>query len=242
MTNTVIFRHAGLTEEEGAVYAALVEKGAANVASIARIAGVHRPVAYAALAALQERGLVTTQAQGKRAHYVAASPARLRTLAQERTTTFEQTLVGLERAYANRGERPAMRTLEGAPALQQILDDLAEQLPKGGTFYRYSSRKPSLDAERFVPKGYRQRRDAKKLEQFVITNTALREAPHQKRIACFSKVVPKVDDPFEYNVALLIYGNRVVTVDYESETAVIIDNERIARFHERIFRLLFSRL
>ncbi|MDO8622420.1 MAG: helix-turn-helix domain-containing protein, partial [bacterium] len=237
-----IFRQAGLTDEEGAVYAALAEVGAMSVASIARRAGLHRPVVYQALASLQKCELVTTQTQGKRAHYVAASPAKLRALAAERTATFEQTLVLLERAYANRGERPAIRTLEGAQALQRVLDDLAEQLPKGGTFYRYSSRKPSLDAERFVPKNFRQRRDAKRLEQFVITNAALRASPHQQRIACFSKVVPKVEDPFEYNVALLIYGNRVVTVDYESETAVIIDNERVARFHERIFRLLFGRL
>ncbi|MDP3771492.1 MAG: helix-turn-helix domain-containing protein, partial [bacterium] len=128
MTNAAIFRQAGLTDDEGAVYVALAEVGAMSVASIARRAGLHRPVVYHVLASLQERELVTTQTQGKRARYVAAPPAKLRALAAERTATFEQTLVVLERAYANRGERPAVRTLEGAQALQRVLDDLAEQL------------------------------------------------------------------------------------------------------------------
>ncbi|MBI4142954.1 helix-turn-helix domain-containing protein [Candidatus Uhrbacteria bacterium] len=233
---------AGLDQRESAVYRALLASGPSPVAPIARRTNLHRPVVYRALAALESHGLVTNVTRGKRTHYVAEPPDRLRAMAASRAEELTSAIAALERVHARNRTRPSVRVLEGADGLRAVLADLTEKLPKGGTFYRYSSRAPALDAERFVPKDFRQRRDAKRLEQFVVTNAALRASPHRKRIECFSKVVPKVEDPFEYNVALLVYGDTIATVDYESETAIIIENPRIAKFHARVFRLLFDRL
>ncbi|MDO8425478.1 MAG: helix-turn-helix domain-containing protein [bacterium] len=236
-----VLEQAGLSREEGAVYLALLV-GDATVAEIARRAKLHRPQVYQLLGTLAERGLVTPLTKGKRTHYAASAPARLHELFVERAQAFERAVTALEQQHAASGVAPSVRVLTGAKGLRSVLEDLTAKLPNGGIFYRYSSRSPRLDAERFVPKEYRAKRTAAKIEQFVITNAALRTAPHQRRIECYSKMVPKGDDPFEYNVALLVYGNTVATVDYEGEIALIIENERIARFHERIFRLLFERL
>ena len=63
-----------------------------------------------------------------------------------------------------------------------------------------------------------------------------------ERIECFSKMIPPHEDPFTYDIAMLIYGTKVAYVDYKEEMALVIDNPRFAKFQERLFRSLFNRL
>ena len=56
------------------------------------------------------------------------------------------------------------------------------------------------------------------------------------------KVVPPDFDLFEYNVSQVIYGNKVAVIDYNTETAVVIENPTVARFQGKIFELLFRKL
>ncbi len=55
-------------------------------------------------------------------------------------------------------------------------------------------------------------------------------------------MIPLSEDPFVYDIASLIYGDKVAFVDYKEETALVIDNPRFAKFQERLFRSLFKRL
>jgi hypothetical protein len=44
------------------------------------------------------------------------------------------------------------------------------------------------------------------------------------------------------NTSMLIYGDKVVYVDYNKEEAIMITQPDIAQFHRRIFKELFDRL
>lgn len=79
------------------------------------------------------------------------------------------------------------------------------------------------------------------MQKFVITNEAT-ESRRRNRIERYAKVVPKSFDPFEYNITQIIYGNNVAFIDYDSETASLIENPTFARFQRQIFKLLFSKL
>ncbi len=242
MKSNTILNQLGLAEHEGIVYTALLETGAATVSTIAKHAGIHRPMIYKALVALAERGLVTLIPKGKQKRYAAESPEKLRALAATRAEELSAALDDLHRRYETSGARPAVRYLEGRRGLKAVLEDLTATLKRGGIFYRYSSRKTNFDVERYVPKEYRSQRDAKQLEQFVITNEALKKGAYRRRLGCASKAVPVEKDAFDYNIAQLIYGNKVALVDYNTETAIIIENPMIAKFQERLFRLLFAKL
>ncbi|MBI4433172.1 hypothetical protein HY632_00210, partial [Candidatus Uhrbacteria bacterium] len=200
--STSLWSAAGISREAGTVYTALIADGPSGVSTIARRTELHRVLVYRALKELQAAQLIRSEARGRRAQYIAESPELLRKRCATHAAERDRALDALDAAYVGE-QRPhaTVRVRSGARGLATVLEDLATNLDRGGTFYRYSSRKPGTDVERYVPKEYRTARDAKRLQQFVITNTALRNRPFQKRMDCFSKVVPAAQDPFEYNVA-----------------------------------------
>jgi hypothetical protein len=56
------------------------------------------------------------------------------------------------------------------------------------------------------------------------------------------KAVPKDFDLFEDNISLLIYGDKTAYIDYGSRTSFIVESPKIARFQEKLFRLLYKKL
>jgi hypothetical protein len=54
--------------------------------------------------------------------------------------------------------------------------------------------------------------------------------------------MPEDIGPFDYNITQIIYGNRVAFIDYNSETAMIIESKSIADFQTRIFKSLYKGL
>ncbi len=56
------------------------------------------------------------------------------------------------------------------------------------------------------------------------------------------KIVPRNFDLFEYDATELIYADKIAFVDYNTETAVIIENPKLAEFQKKIFKLLFMKL
>ena len=75
----------------------------------------------------------------------------------------------------------------------------------------------------------------------VITNiqTAKSKRPDLDR---FVKVMPEDFGPFEHNVTEIIYGDKIAFIDYNSETAMIIESKRIAEFQKQIFQTFHKKL
>ena len=93
----------------------------------------------------------------------------------------------------------------------------------------------------YVPKNYQARRDAKRLERYVITNkSTLARKPSKLERAI--RMIPHGTDLFAYDITQLIYWPKIAFVDYNTETSVIIENPIIAKFQERLFKLLYQRL
>lgn len=237
-----ILGQAGLTLHEASVYTAMLGSGPCSISTIVRNSGLHRPAVYVALPALLAKGLVSTALTGKRKEYIAEEPEKLEQLFEERERQFKRAIVEFGRTYHKKKTKPSIKVVEGSEGLRSVLEDLAHTMKPGETFFRASSRDLGTDVEKFVPREFREVRDAKKLEQLVITNSALKGSPHKKRLECYSKMIPPSEDPFTYDIAQLIYGDKVAFVDYKEETALIIENPRFAKFQERLFRSLFKRL
>lgn len=231
---------AGFRKNEGVVYAALVELGAASISEISRESQLHRPTIYQALDILQGAGLVRTAAKGKRILFTPAPPAVLQKILQQAESENNAVLDTItEQLPVMTGD---VRELRGPEGLRAVLDDLLETLPRKGTFYRYSSRKSRGDVEKYIPPNYRAILKEKKIEQFVITNESLKKSNYKNRMECASKPVPFKEDIFEYDVNVLVYANKVAIVDFEKEHAYIVTNENFAKMQAALFRLLFYRL
>lgn len=236
-----LLRQLGLSKHGAAIYLVLLEHGESNIAGIARNAQVLRPLVYRALPPLIEHGLIGKVPRGKRTYYTALSPHRLEELWEETGKTFREALPKLAEFYATKEERPNVVVLKGRSGIIAVYEDILSTLPRGGIFYRYSSSKEARREGLYVPKNYRARRDAKRLERYVITSkgSAARKSPRLERAI---KTIPPSSDLFAYNITELIYGPKIAFVDYNTETAVIVENPIIAKFQERLFKLLYQRL
>lgn len=236
-----ILQKIGLTEKESLIYTALLESGPANVSEIFRRAGIHRPLIYKTLPSLIEKGLVSISPKKKQKQFIAESPEKLKNLFSKLSSDFESALPELELMHKSAGERPIVKFLQGKKGIQFMFEDLVTTLKKGDIFYRYSSAKDSAKNEKYLPANYRKIRDQKQLERFVITNefTSKQKKPRLERAV---KLVPQQYGLFDYNITQIIYGNKVAFADYNTETAIIIEDPQIAEFQKKIFKLLYDKL
>jgi sugar-specific transcriptional regulator TrmB len=229
----------GLSKHEQTTYLHLVRCGAGTVAAIAAKTKLPRSTVYQVLPELQRRGLVATIQKGARTLYLAESPEKLESLFRQTEIAFYQFLPELKAAHESQEKRPMAKFLEGKQGIQSIFDDLVKTLTYGDVFYRYSSAKGSRDE--YLPRGYRELRDAKKLERFVITNRTQSERKKQ-RMERAMKIVPDTYGLFDQDITQVIYGSKVAFIDYGSETAVLIENRALAAFQTRLFRVLYDLL
>lgn len=241
MEKTQILQNIGLKENEITIYLSLLDHGAGTVMGIAQNTGLHRPVIYKLLPNLEKMGLITRSPRGKRIFYVAESPDKLETLVTEVSSKLQEILPELKTAHAAQGKKPLIKWFEGRAGVMSVFDDLANSLKPGETYYRYSPVESKEKIEQYLSPSYRRIRDQKKLERFVISNEQVR-AKAANVLERAIKVIPPESGLFNHNVMQLIYGHKVAFVDFNSETALIIENSKIAEFQKQIFKLLYGQL
>lgn len=230
----------GLAKHESEVYLALLETGPETVAGIAHKAAIDRPLVYRVLPALLSRGLIAKAPKGKRTYYRAQPPETLKRLHDEVGRALDASLPLLEKKFVRTEKRPQVTYYEGREGIISVYEDILRTLPRGGVFYRYSSSK-SDRKKIYVPKDYAKRRDAAQIERYVITNNMSAERKKGK-FDLSVKAVPHGSDLFAYNITQLIYGDKIAFVDYNTETAVIIENPVIAQFQTRLFKMFYQKL
>ncbi len=245
MEHIAFLQKLGLSGHESHVYLALLEYGKMGVSDIARKTGLYRTMIYEALGKLEQEGLVTISLKGKYKRYVAESPKKLEAKFLELSNQFDDELAALTLMQrAPMSCRPIVKYVEGRKGITAVHDNIVETLKKGDVYYRYSSSTAHKQADlrpQYLSKKYRLLRDQKHLERKVITNVP-NKMGKRIRLEREVKVVPPDFDLFEYNISQIIYGNKVAVVDYNTETAVVIENETIAKFQSKIFELLFRKL
>ncbi|HEY9586005.1 MAG TPA: helix-turn-helix domain-containing protein [Candidatus Paceibacterota bacterium] len=244
MEHSEFLEKLGLGKRESVTYLALLEHGRGSVSDLSRRTGLFRTQVYDALDGLTREGLVAVSPKGKYKMYTAESPKKLEEKFLELSNRFDKEITELSQLYHSPdAHRPIVKYVEGQKGITSIHDDIVTSLKHGDIYYRYSSSKVTQNEWRtnYLSKKYRILRDQKKLERRVITNlpNKLQKRPRLEREV---KAVPPDFDLFEYNVSQIIYGNKVAVIDYNTETAVVIENPTIAKFQEKIFQLLFRKL
>lgn len=230
----------GLLENEAKIYLSLVEKGAGTVSDIAKRAGLHRPTVYKHIPDLQEKGLIGTSHKGKRTVYIAETPEKLNHLLDKVNEEVRLEIPQLIEEFKKHENKPVMKFYENKAGIREVFEDILITLKRGEVFYRYSSRKePMIDS--YLPKNYRTRRDAKQLERLVISGEDY--AKHKKRrLERQIKTVPNNFDLFNYDITLIIYANKVAVIDFNSDTAFVMENPPFASFQKTLFQLLYEKL
>lgn len=241
MNNVEILKKIGLSEKESAIYLTLLEFGPSTISTIAKKTGIHRPLIYKELPDLQAHGIVRTMPKGKQTLYVAEGPEKLESLFEQLKVQFGELLPQLKSIHQSANKRPIVKYMEGKDGITSIFDDLVTSLKHGDIFYRYSSAKNVQEANNYLSTNYREKRDTKQLERFIITSEA-QSKDKKPRLERDIRIVPKEFDLFDYDVTQIIYGDKVAFIDYNTETTLVIENPIIAEFQRKIFKLVYNGL
>lgn len=239
MTPEEALRQLGFTKHEVKIYLSLLGKGPLLVSEIARATGLHRPTVYKTVEMLCSKGLIVNAPKGRRRRYAAESPERILVFFDALRGKFSEFIPFLRDKYEERKNAPLVTFENGDQAITSIYEDILSSLKRGEIFYRYSSRNDSTRGEKYLPKDYRARRDAKHLQRFVITNESIakQKQPSLERLV---KIVPKSFGLFDYNVTQLIYADKVAFVDLNTKSVLTVKNKVIAEFQKKIFKIAFA--
>ena len=238
-----ILEKIGLSKNESEIYLALLDLGPSSISKISEKTAIHRPLIYKALPDLLEKKLISQTQKGKSVMYIAEPPNRLESIFDDLKYQFFESLPDLEDTYAANNKKPRVRFLEGKDGTKRVFDDVVRTLKKGDTFYRYTSNKNGQEKkDRHVPRSYWTIRDSKKLERKVITNAQTAEKKEDK-LERYVKTISGIEDmKFDYNVTQIIYGDRVAFIDYNSDTAMIIESKPVAEMQKYIFMSFYKEL
>lgn len=234
-TNAAL-RTLGFTEEEIRIYLCLAENGLSTVTAISRKTKMSRPTCYSLLASLMKKGGVKKSKKGKSVVYQASDPDFLLSLFESAHAEGVRSLSSLALTYKNQNFIPEMTFYSGAENISKIYDDIAHTLPKGGTYFRYTSRN---DETRRSPV-YSRLRAEKEIERLVITSEKKKSTKSHDPNR-FIKTVPR-DFSFDDNVTAIIYGTKIAHIDFNSHSAIVIESPQLARFQEKLFKLLWRKL
>ncbi len=238
-----VLQNIGLSLLETQVYLSLITHGRMSVSLISQDTGLYRPTVYRVLPLLMENGLVSCVIIKKRKLYVAEDPSRLSKLITNKKSNLEAVLPDLSRMFGGVQTKPVVSFHEGKKAIQNIYEIMTERLKKGESFYRYESPRNHKILKNYYPDLYRKRAGgpAGEIEKYVITNEVT-EKDRLKRLTRHTRYIPQDVDTFDYNISQIIYKDTVMFVDYDTETATVIQNKRFADLQLRLFKILFSKL
>ncbi len=238
MTKSILEK-LGFNKDQAQIYLALIELGPSSISDIVRKVGIHRPTVYQAIPNLIDRGLVSVMPKGKYKQYIPESPQKLEKLLVELEDDFNVEIHALQESYDSRGRKPAITFSEGDKSIKDLFSDAIHSLKKNDVYYRYSS-SLTLARKKYLPHDYRQVRDRKGLERYIISDESGKTS--SRKLGKFMKFIPPGVNLFDLDITQVIYGDKVAFIDYRTKTVVKIENPMIAEFQKKIFKLLYSRL
>lgn len=146
MNIQVILKHFGLSEKEISVYLALVDLGPSPVRAIAGKAKVNRGTSYDILKDLISLGLVSYYNKETKQYFAAEPPESLLSALNKKQEDLselkkdiEAGLPFLKTMFEKQGGKPTVKLYEGVKGIRHILEDILDSVPKGGTYFVYSS-------------------------------------------------------------------------------------------------------
>ncbi len=128
---TPILQSLGLLESEVKTYMAALENGAGTAIQLSKTTGLSRQAIYDAVAALSDRGIMSSSLNGKKRFYVAEHPESLLAYAKRKQMHMQTEVEKLERLVPTLelqmgGERPIVRAFEGKESINAIMEDMKQ--------------------------------------------------------------------------------------------------------------------
>lgn len=237
-----LLKSIGLWENGANVYVALLEIGTCTISELSQKSQLHRTQLYRVLPFLIESGFIIQSFEWKKKYYSPGNPEIIEQAYQDFQEKNAQNIEYLKNIYNNLEKKPTIRYEKWAKWITKVFSDIVSSTKKWDIFYRITS---EVDTDfinkNYLPKDYREKRDKKELERYVIMSNKASKGKSRK-LEREIKVIPEKMDEFEDNVFMTIYGKKVAFIDFNSESSIIIENQQIADFQKKLFKMLYKNL
>ena len=230
-----LLRSIGLNESEAAVYLAALESGPAQPQALVKRSGFSRPATYLAIEQLVHKGLMSSVQKGKRFVYAAEPPERLVNFGRSQVNNLQIKVGEIERVIEDlhlmqRGERPSVKSFEGADGLKAILQDLVASKPES------TEEIVNIDVLRKVFSNEELEAAQNILSKFKAKGRALLAGKVSAvRSGVQARLLP---EEFVFHGDILIFGNKIAMVSYKDKVmGVVIENAVLADTYRALFEL-----
>ncbi len=241
-----IFKQLDVTEQELAIYTALLKNDNASMRHIAALTGINRGTAYELLKQLVVKGLLSTKRVGQRDYYTAESPEKILTLLQDKRKDLwhaqqkAKDIVPLMLADTVQPTgRPLVRYYEDDEGVVTILKDVLQtcRVLEHPEYAAYSSKPLRQYLYRKFP-GFTEKRVQEGISVKVIAiGDGGEDAPQAER-----KWLKDTDDGTSY---MIVYGNKVAHISISEDLTpygVVIEDDGVATMQRTLFMNIWHKL
>src|SRR3989344_7055777 len=242
VTETMVM--AGFSENESAVFLALLELGRGTVTQITRKAGLNRTTGYDILDSLVLKGLANVSGKEPKQEYNSESPDRLVVIlekqaqeAEKRISEIKKIIPDLKSIHTVAG-RPKVRFYEGIQGLKDVYEDTLTSSEEIRAYATVDDMHKAMPA--YFSTYYKRRAEKNISIRAIIPETPTGKARSVKDVEekRQTKLIPA--DKYYFSPEINIYDNKVMIASWREKLGIIIESEEIADAMKKIYELAWQ--
>lgn len=233
MDKKEVLKELGLSEGEAIVYLELLRLGESQVNKIKTATKMHRTTIYDFLDSLIKKGLVSYVVKNNVKFFIAAHPARLQNLIQEKQEHLKEIIEPLLHLAEIEKRQIKVEVYEGFEGFKTFVNRMinrnSELLAFGIDESQFEAKFPHLI------KSYIKKEGKLGLSERIITRKG---APfiYREKFMHYRYI----DSKFFWPVPTLTWGNSVTFIIWDPLTIVFVENKDLAESHRKHFELLWK--
>lgn len=245
-----ILIEAGLSEEQSAVYASLLDKGPLKAGAIASWTGIKRGLIYKVLDQLENMGLITEKGgEGTVAVFSPNHPSRLAEIMEQKEKalalakeTVSFSIGALSSKFNLLSGKPNVQFYEGKDGIKKVLEDTL-LVPSGTEIYTYADIEAITKYIPEINEEYSNKREKAGVikKAFLLDTIKAREliGNYHTKVTETKFIKP---DVLEFETVMQIYENKVsyITLKENSMIGVIIEDSSIYKMHKAVFEYFWK--
>jgi sugar-specific transcriptional regulator TrmB len=228
-------------EKQSSVYYALLERGEVSVSELSQSSGIKRTTVYAALLALEKRGLVGTTRHKKRTLYFAEDPRALGDELEERQEKLQKVIPELLALSGRFTKKPRVRYYEGREGVVHVYRDTLLYPDQELCAWVSTRALEAFDAD-FLYHEYLPKRVEKKIwVRSIAPDTPEMQKYKQEDPQALrqTRLVPSSLFPFDVEIDL--YGKRNVAIlSFEEQFGMVIESDKLYQTLMSMFEMCWQ--
>lgn len=232
---------AGLSEKEAEVYYAGLLLGPTTVLKIARQTNLKRSTVYSVIDSLIAQGLFRVDETNLKKLFVAENPQNIIGLVEEKVAKAKSVIPDLEILFKKSGKEALIKTYEGLPAMQAIIDRFIDETKSGEFRYGIGGDLGWHDIDPQRQEKYFKWRERITLDtRFMFTESA-RAVLHQEKAHVLQNKIKVLPSHVKLGIDITVTPHFVVIMKLTNPmTAVVIEDKEVIETYRQLFLFIWD--